>query len=180
MTQFFEAVSIALSAIWASKLRSFMTVLGNIVAVASIIAVVSLVQGINASVKDAIVSFLSVDTFAVTRAPFTTNEDDRDRMWRNPRVSDKDAVALRHAGGNRILAVMTEIRWSGDVRYRDRMLEFGPDPRRQPGVPRASRASTWSRGGARRRPRSIASSRSSSLARTWPTSSSRGSTRSTR
>ncbi len=87
MIQFLEAVSIALSAIWASKLRSFMTVLGNVVAVASIIAVVSLVQGINASVKDAVVSFLSVDTFSVTRAPFTTKEEDRDRMWRNPRVT---------------------------------------------------------------------------------------------
>jgi putative ABC transport system permease protein len=122
MTQFLEAVSIALSAIWASKLRSFMTVLGNIVAVASIIAVVSLVQGINASVKDAIVSFLSVDTFSVTRAPFTTNEDDHDRMWRNPRVGARDATALRHAG-DQVVAVMSEIRWSGDVRYRDRLLE---------------------------------------------------------
>ncbi len=122
MTQFLEAVSIARSAIWASKLRSFMTVLGNIVAVASIIAVVSLVQGINASVKDAIVSFLSIDTFTVTRIPFTTNEDDRDRMWRNPRVSDKDAIALRKAGA-RVTAVMTEIRWNADARYRDRTLD---------------------------------------------------------
>ena len=37
---------VALEAIWASKLRSLMTVLGNIVAVSSIIAVVSLIQGL--------------------------------------------------------------------------------------------------------------------------------------
>ena len=122
MTQFVEAISIALNAIWASKLRSFMTVLGNIVAVASIIAVVSLVQGINSSVKDAVVSFLSVDTFTVIRAPFTTNEADRDRMWRNPRVSARDAAALRKAG-TQVLAVMSEVRWSGTIRYRDRVLE---------------------------------------------------------
>jgi putative ABC transport system permease protein len=121
MTQVIEAVSIALSAIWTNKLRSFMTVLGNIVAVASIIAVVSLVQGINASVKDAVVSFLSVDTFSVVRAPFTLTEDGRDRMWRNPRVTAKDAVALRTAG-NQVVAVMSEIRWSGDIRYRDRVV----------------------------------------------------------
>ena len=48
MNQFFEAAVIALGAIWANKLRSFLTVLGNIVAVTSIIAVVSLVQGMNA------------------------------------------------------------------------------------------------------------------------------------
>ena len=44
MHKFLESAKIALSAIWAAKLRSFMTVLGNIVAVTSIIAVVSLIQ----------------------------------------------------------------------------------------------------------------------------------------
>jgi putative ABC transport system permease protein len=121
MIQILEAVSIALSAIWASKLRSFMTVLGNVVAVASIIAVVSLIQGINASVKDAVVSFLSVDTFSVTRAPFTTKEEDRDRMWRNPRVTPKDAAALKTAGSE-VTAVMSEIRSAGEARYRDRVI----------------------------------------------------------
>ena len=50
MSYFLESATIALQAIWASKLRSFLTVLGNIVAVTSIIAVVSLVQGMNAYV----------------------------------------------------------------------------------------------------------------------------------
>ena len=52
VNQFFEAAVIALGAIWANKLRSFLTVLGNIVAVTSIIAVVSLVQGMNGYVTD--------------------------------------------------------------------------------------------------------------------------------
>ena len=56
MNQIFESAKIAIASIWASKLRSFMTVLGNIVAVTSIIAVVSLIQGLNASVKEAIQS----------------------------------------------------------------------------------------------------------------------------
>ena len=51
MNKYLDAAGIALSAIWASKLRSLMTVLGNIVAVTSIIAVVSLIQGLNASVR---------------------------------------------------------------------------------------------------------------------------------
>ena len=51
VNKFFESALIALDAIWSAKLRSFMTVLGNIVAVTSIIAVVSLIQGLNASVK---------------------------------------------------------------------------------------------------------------------------------
>ena len=54
MNKIFESAVIALAAIWSAKLRSLMTVLGNIVAVTSIIAVVSLIQGLNASVKTAI------------------------------------------------------------------------------------------------------------------------------
>ena len=60
---------IALEAIWAAKLRSFMTVLGNIVAVTSIIAVVSLIQGLNASVKEAIVSQAGADSFNIQQYP---------------------------------------------------------------------------------------------------------------
>ena len=41
-----ESARIAVDAIWSAKLRSLMTVLGNIVAVTSIIAVVSLIQGL--------------------------------------------------------------------------------------------------------------------------------------
>ena len=65
MNKYLDAASIALSAIWASKLRSLMTVLGNIVAVTSIIAVVSLIQGLNASVRDAILNQAGADSFIV-------------------------------------------------------------------------------------------------------------------
>ena len=69
MNQFFEAAAIALNAIWTNKLRSFLTVLGNIVAVTSIIAVVSLVQGMNAYVSDAIISDVGADTFLLHLPP---------------------------------------------------------------------------------------------------------------
>ncbi len=69
MNQFLEAAGIALNAIWTNKLRSFLTVLGNIVAVTSIIAVVSLIQGMNAYVTKAILSDVGADTFQVQRVP---------------------------------------------------------------------------------------------------------------
>ena len=72
MTQFLEAVQIALAAIWASKLRSFLTVLGNIVAVTSVIAVWSLVKGMDSSVSDAILSEFSADSFSVDRRGIIT------------------------------------------------------------------------------------------------------------
>ena len=42
MRNLWESALIALDAIWSAKLRSFMTVLGNIVAVTSIIAVTTM------------------------------------------------------------------------------------------------------------------------------------------
>ena len=71
MNKFLDSAGIALEAIWAAKLRSFMTVLGNIVAVTSIIAVVSLIQGLNASVKDAILSQAGADSFNIQQFPIT-------------------------------------------------------------------------------------------------------------
>jgi len=47
-----EGIRIALSAIWENKLRSFLTLLGNIVGVMSVIAVVSLIGGIDTYVKE--------------------------------------------------------------------------------------------------------------------------------
>ena len=69
MQQILESIALALQAIWANKLRSFMTVLGNIVAVASIVTVVSLIQGMNAMVSTAIVSDIGADSFSVQRRP---------------------------------------------------------------------------------------------------------------
>ena len=66
---------LALSSIWANKLRSFMMVLGNIVAVTSIIAVVSLIQGMNGYVADAIVSEVGVGTFRIDRVGVITDEE---------------------------------------------------------------------------------------------------------
>ena len=72
MQKFREAIKIALQAVWANKLRSFLTVLGNVVAVTSIIAVVSLVQGLNSTVKTAIESEFAADSFSVQRRGLTT------------------------------------------------------------------------------------------------------------
>ena len=95
MNQFLEAAGIALSAIWSNKLRSFLTVLGNIVAVTSIIAVVSLIQGMNQYVTDAIVTDVGADNFTVQRMPVVRTEADEERVRNNPRVTLKDADAIR-------------------------------------------------------------------------------------
>src|SRR5262249_10386380 len=117
MHQFLESAGIALSAIWANKLRSLLTVLGNIVAVTSIIAVVSLVQGLNSSVKDAIQSGVGVDTFTVTRVGIVRTDDEQLRAQSNPRVSLDDAVAIRH-GSPSVELVLAQANAQAQVKVR--------------------------------------------------------------
>ena len=117
-----DLTGIALGAIWANKLRSFLTILGNIVAVGSIIAVVSLIQGVNAEVSGAIVSEFGSDSFSVQRVGIVMTEEDIEAARSNPRVSLDDADAIRRFSRN-LGAVMAEAQRGGEVRYRDRLLE---------------------------------------------------------
>ena len=107
MGQIFESVRIALQAIWANKLRSFMTVLGNIVAVTSIVTVVTLIQGMNAMVSTAIVSDVGADSFTIQRLPPIRSEDDEERTRNNPLLTLDEAEAIR-GYSPRIGAVMAQ------------------------------------------------------------------------
>ncbi len=122
MQQFFEATGIALAAIWSNKLRSFLTMLGNIVAVSSIIAVVSLIQGLNASVSGAITSRIGADSFSVQRTGPTRSEDEQLRAQGNPRVTTEDAEAVRKAS-DRIRLVMASAGSNGEAKTRRETLD---------------------------------------------------------
>ena len=122
MNQFFEAAAIALNAIWSNKLRSFLTVLGNIVAVTSIIAVVSLVQGMNAYVSDAIISGVGADNFTIQRMPIVRTQEDEDRIRNNPRVTLLDADAVRRFGDN-IGAVNAQAGANARITYKNISLD---------------------------------------------------------
>jgi putative ABC transport system permease protein len=95
MNQILDSILIALQAIWANKLRSFMTVLGNIVAVTSIVTVVTLIQGMNGMVADAIVSDIGADNFTVQRTPPVFNEDEAERNRNNPIITVDEAEAIK-------------------------------------------------------------------------------------
>src|ERR671919_2408663 len=95
MNKLLEAVGIAVAAIWGSKLRSLMTVLGNIVAVTSIIAVVSLIRGLNTSVQDAILNQAGADSFSVQQFPITFSDEEFEKFRYNPRITPADAAAVR-------------------------------------------------------------------------------------
>jgi putative ABC transport system permease protein len=99
-----------------------MTVLGNIIAVTSIIAVVSLIQGLNGAVKDAILSEVEADAFMVQRRPITTSEEEEERTRSFPRVTLDDADAIRSFSPV-VKAVMAAAGNSGEAAYRERVLE---------------------------------------------------------
>ena len=117
-----DLIEIALRAIWANKLRSFLTTLGNIVAVGSIVAVVSLIQGINTEVTGLIVSQLGSDSFTIEQVGMVMSEDELEATRNNPRISLDDAEAIRRFG-TRLGAIMAEASRNGEVRYRDHTLE---------------------------------------------------------
>ena len=117
-----DLTSIALRAIWANKLRSFLTILGNIVAVGSIIAVVSLIQGVDAEVTGAIVSRLGSDSFTIERAGLFRSENELQATRNNPSISLDDAEAIQRYSAH-LGAIMAQASRRGEVRYRDRVLE---------------------------------------------------------
>ena len=117
MNQVLDSIVIALQAIWANKLRSFMTVLGNIVAVTSIVTVVTLIQGMNGMVADAIVSDIGADSFTVQRRPPIFNEDDEERTRNNPLITIDEAEAIR-AFSPIIASVAAQAQRNASVSYR--------------------------------------------------------------
>ena len=66
---------IALESLWSHKLRSFLTLLGVIIAVTALIGVVSAVNGLNSYVAERLANF-GANAFYVTRYPIITNAKD--------------------------------------------------------------------------------------------------------
>jgi putative ABC transport system permease protein len=123
MNKYFESAGIALDAIWAAKLRSLMTVLGNIVAVTSIIAVVSLIQGLNASVTQAILNQAGADAFSIQQFPVTRSDEEFEKVRANPRITVQDARAVRRYDRDVIAAVMADSTGNGRITYRDKSID---------------------------------------------------------
>jgi putative ABC transport system permease protein len=92
---FREAAQIALQSLWANKLRSVLTLLGVVVGIASVIAVVTFVNGINAYVAEKIFN-LGADVFIVNKSPnVITNIDQWMEAQRRKNITMEDYEAVR-------------------------------------------------------------------------------------
>lgn len=82
-----EAINLALASLRAHKLRSVLTLLGLIIAVTSLILVMTLVQGANTYVQDKIAN-LGTNVFEVSKVPLvTTNFDELVEALKNKDIT---------------------------------------------------------------------------------------------
>lgn len=121
---FWEALTSALWSLRAHKLRSFLTLLGIIVAVTSIIAVVTVIQGLNSKVTE-LVTGRGADVFVLDRIG-TSEAFSAQAMieaLRRPELTPEDAEALARDGRNLLyVAAQAEERedvWGGNRRVED-------------------------------------------------------------
>ncbi|WP_433984393.1 ABC transporter permease [Tunturiibacter empetritectus] len=101
--EFKEAVKIALQSLWANKLRSVLTLLGVVIGVASVIAVVTLVNGANTYVTTKFASY-GADVFTVSKMPqIITSPEDYQRYQKRKDILYPDfqyvAANCRHCIG---------------------------------------------------------------------------------
>jgi len=118
-----EAVNIATASLWAHKMRSILTLLGVVIGVTSVIAVVSLINGLNDYVANAISSNLSADVFMISRAPSNiTNIDQWEASQKRKKFHMDDYEALRD-NCHRCVAVAASLQTSGQVKYGTNTLD---------------------------------------------------------
>jgi len=96
-----DVLGIAFAQIRGNPLRTFFTLLGIIVSVAFLIAVVAIIQGMNAYVKENIAdAMVGANAFQVRRSPIQVGLIDDELMSRirkRPRISARDADVVRAA-----------------------------------------------------------------------------------
>jgi putative ABC transport system permease protein len=139
--RFGDVLLTALTQIRANKLRSFFTLLGVIVSVGFLVAVIAIIQGMNAYVKENIAdAMVGSNAFQVRRTPlnFALIED---AMWRRiqrrPKITHADAEVVREALPDAEAVAITS-GWptpQADVVWGDRtlgdVLVFGVSPEYQ-------------------------------------------------
>ena len=116
-----ESMGIALGGIRANKLHSFLTLLGIIIGVASVIAVVSFVEGLNRFVTQKLLN-AGANVFVVDKYGFITSQEAFDEASKNPDVTLDDADALRR-GVRHASMVVAQAGSLAPIRYRNKVMK---------------------------------------------------------
>ena len=98
--RFWEGIRLSLQQIRAQKLKSFFSLLGIIIGITFLIAVITIVEGMNSYVRDDFASSIfGVNTFSVVqRQQIVTGRLDRERLQRqrrNPELRMRDVGVVQ-------------------------------------------------------------------------------------
>jgi len=96
---FGEAIKLALQSLWANKLRTILTLIGMVMAVASIILVVTLVNSVNHYVTTKLITN-GADVFTVEREGMVFNADDYLRFQKRKILRIEDFHAIQAGCAN--------------------------------------------------------------------------------
>jgi putative ABC transport system permease protein len=114
-----ESVGIALGALRANKLRSFLTLLGTIIGVGAVVFVLSVVEGLNQYVSSKILGAGS-NVFWVDKFGDAMTEEAFEEAMRRPDITLDDIDALR-LGVRHAASVVGATGSSAPVRHRDKV-----------------------------------------------------------
>jgi putative ABC transport system permease protein len=136
--QISEAIRQAFQVAWSHKLRSFFTLLGIIVSVGFLVAVVAVIQGMNAYVRERLAgAIVGINAFQVRRDPIQfgfIDEEEWKRIQRRPIITPEDvAYVEQHLPDAQAISLQSG--WPtpmADVQWRNRtvgdVLVFGVTP----------------------------------------------------
>ncbi|MDH3297822.1 MAG: ABC transporter permease [Gemmatimonadota bacterium] len=119
-----EGVVLALQQVWAHKLKSAFTLLGVVIGVTFLIAVITVVEGMNRYVQEDVAGTLAgVNTFTVVRrrrvVTGAESDEARRRQARNPELTLHDVEVVRRAVPEAWLMSFYEDRGLDEVRRGD-------------------------------------------------------------
>lgn len=117
-----EPMLIALETLRTHKLRSFLTLLGVILSVSTLIVVVSLVEGTNKYVADKIANF-GANAYLVMQYPIVTSQEVFVKLQRTNRKITWDDYEYVRDNMTLAKAVGLEVRRNGNVKYQAQTVE---------------------------------------------------------
>jgi putative ABC transport system permease protein len=116
-----ETVRLALDALRAHKLRSFLTLLGVILAVTTLVSVMSVIAGLNLYIANRVAD-LGANVFLVDRFGIITGRDEWVKAQKRPLITLEEFKRFRD--NNRLSkAVAGYDQWNGQTRSGDAVLE---------------------------------------------------------
>jgi putative ABC transport system permease protein len=120
--RFWEGIRLALQQIWAQKLKSFFSLIGVIIGITFLIAVITIVEGMNTYVREDFAgSLFGVNTFTVVRrAQIQTgriDEAERRRQARNPDLLLRDVEVVADAAPGALHISYSADRSFGEARF---------------------------------------------------------------